>query len=97
VLQAAQSGAALVLSSIPTFRELWDGAAVFVDPEDPGAWRAMLQALAQTPGDVAKLGAAAHERARRYTLDAMVSNTMEVYQRVLAPNPVIHSPAFVAS
>ena len=33
VLEAAQSGMALVLSDIPTFRELWDGAARFVAPE----------------------------------------------------------------
>ena len=29
VLEAAQAGCALVLSDIPTFRELWDGAALF--------------------------------------------------------------------
>ena len=32
VLEAAQAGCPLVLSDIPTFRELWDGAALFVDP-----------------------------------------------------------------
>ena len=32
VLEAARAGCALVLSDIPTFRELWDGAAIFVDP-----------------------------------------------------------------
>ena len=32
VLEAAQAGCALVLSDIPTFRELWDGAAMFVPP-----------------------------------------------------------------
>ena len=30
VLEAAQAGCALLLSDIPTFRELWDGAALFV-------------------------------------------------------------------
>ncbi len=34
VLEAAQAGCALVLSDIPTFRELWDGAAHFVAPGD---------------------------------------------------------------
>ena len=32
VLEAAQAGCALVLSDIPTFRELWDGVALFVAP-----------------------------------------------------------------
>ena len=36
VLEAAQAGCALVLSDIPTLRELWDHAAVFVDPRDEG-------------------------------------------------------------
>ena len=34
VLEAAQAGLPLVLSDIPTFRELWDGAALFVRPDD---------------------------------------------------------------
>ena len=34
VLEAAQAGCALVLSDIATHRELWDGAAMFVDPHD---------------------------------------------------------------
>ncbi|MBD0271625.1 MAG: glycosyltransferase family 4 protein, partial [Acetobacteraceae bacterium] len=34
VLEAAQAGCALVLSDIPTFRELWDGAAEFVPAGD---------------------------------------------------------------
>ena len=38
-------GLRLVLSDIPTFRELWDGAARFVDPSsDPAAFGAMLRA-----------------------------------------------------
>ena len=34
VLEAALAGCPLVLADIPTFRELWDGAALFVDPGD---------------------------------------------------------------
>ncbi|KTT73154.1 glycosyl transferase family 1 [Sphingomonas endophytica] len=34
VLEAALAGCALVLSDIPTFRELWDGVATFVPAED---------------------------------------------------------------
>lgn len=97
VLQAAQSGAALVLSYVPTFRELWDGAALFADPGDPGAWEAVLRVLVQAPEYAATLGAAARNRARRYTLDAMVSTTVEIYQRVLAPNAPIRTSASVAS
>lgn len=42
VLEAAQMACPLVLSDIPTFRELWGGAALFVDPRDPPALAAAL-------------------------------------------------------
>jgi glycosyltransferase involved in cell wall biosynthesis len=44
-LEAAQSGAALVLADIPTYRELWGGAALLVDPMDPYAFAAAINGL----------------------------------------------------
>ena len=49
VLEAAQAGMRLVLSDIPSFRELWDGAAIFVS-SDADLLPALQHALA-TPGD----------------------------------------------
>src|SRR3546814_15067984 len=46
VLEAAMSGCALLLSDIPTFRELWDGAAVFTPAGDSDALADRLQAMA---------------------------------------------------
>ena len=43
VLEAAQAGCALVLSDIPTFRELWDGAALFVAADDAAGFAAALE------------------------------------------------------
>ncbi len=81
VLEAAQAGCALVLADTPIFRELWDGAALFTDPLDPALAAASLrQALA----DPAPLGQAAHRRAGRYTLDAMVDDTLAVHRHALA-------------
>ncbi|HLL56175.1 MAG TPA: glycosyltransferase family 4 protein, partial [Myxococcaceae bacterium] len=45
VLEAAQAGCALVLGDIASQRELWDGAAVFVPPDDHAALEAALHAL----------------------------------------------------
>ncbi|PUE89089.1 hypothetical protein C7T87_25825, partial [Xanthomonas hortorum pv. hederae] len=42
VLEAAQAGCALVLADIPTFRELWEGAALFVSPQDDAALAELL-------------------------------------------------------
>ena len=85
VLEAAAAGCPLVLSDIPTFRELWDGAAVFVGSNDePG----LAAAIADIVGDDAlraTLGRAAQERAARYTPEAMADGLVRLY-RQLAPS-----------
>ncbi len=79
VLEAAQAGLALVLSDIPTFRELWDGAALLVAPGDAtGFADAMRHAL----NDPAPLAEAARNRASRYSAAAMATAT-----RALHPLP----------
>jgi glycosyltransferase involved in cell wall biosynthesis len=83
VLEAAQAGCALVLSDIPTFRELWDGAAVFVAADDDAAIASAIEALVADPQRRAALGTAARERAENYTVGAMVGGLMAVYARVL--------------
>ena len=75
VLEAAQSGLPLVLSDIPTLRELWDGAAIFVSDEDELA-PALRRVLAD-PGDG---GARAKARATRYTVDAMADRTLALHR-----------------
>jgi glycosyltransferase involved in cell wall biosynthesis len=50
ILEAALSGCALVLGDIPSLREHWDGAALFVAPGDEGALASTLAGLiADTP------------------------------------------------
>jgi glycogen(starch) synthase len=77
VLEAAQAGMALVLSDIPTFRELWDGVARFV-PDDGEAWIAALEAALDDPlpGD--------QTRAASYTAGAMVQGTAALLARIAA-------------
>ena len=67
VLEAAQAGCPLVLSDIPSFRELWDGAATFVPPRDAAGFARAIEAPTAS-------GEAARERAARYTVDAMANN-----------------------
>ncbi|MDB5592760.1 glycosyltransferase family 4 protein [Enterovirga sp.] len=83
VLEAAEAGCALVLSDIPSFRELWDGAALFVPAEDDRRLAAALSGLLRDPGARNRLGAAARERARRFTADRMVEGTLDAYRDVL--------------
>lgn len=85
VLEAAQAGCALVLADTPTFRELWDGAALFVPPRDPGAVARAVDALIAGPTQRDALGAAARERAGRYTPEATAARMADLYARLLAP------------
>lgn len=80
VLEAAQAGTPLVLSDIPSFRELWDGAAVFTAPGDDLALAEALNRLLADPPERERLGAAARRRAGRYTTEAMVAGTLAAYR-----------------
>jgi glycosyltransferase involved in cell wall biosynthesis len=88
VLEAAQAGCALVLSDIPSFQELWDGAAVFVPARDDAATADAIARLAADAGERARLGAAARERAGRYTAAAMAEAMLAVYRSLLLPGTV---------
>lgn len=82
VLEAAQAGCALALSDIPTFRELWEGAAVFLPPDNADAWTLGLQALLADPDRTRGLGAKARARAGRYTRESMTHGILAVYGAV---------------
>jgi glycosyltransferase involved in cell wall biosynthesis len=84
VLEAAQTGCALVLSDIPTFRELWEGVALFVDPRDANEAADAVECLAQDPDARAVLGHAAERRAEAYTVEAMSEGVLAAYQSALA-------------
>lgn len=78
VLEAAAAGCALVLSDIPTFRELWDGAAIFIDPVDSRKWHHALAQLCADGRERHALQQKARERAGQFSL----MRTAEAYQRL---------------
>ncbi|WP_375428829.1 glycosyltransferase family 4 protein [uncultured Sphingomonas sp.] len=84
VLEAAAAGCALVLSDIPTFRELWDGAAIFVASHDDAAIAAAIEELLADPARRETLAQAARTRAARYTPGATATAMAALYAR-LAP------------
>lgn len=83
VAEAAELGLPLVLSDIPTFRELWDGAALFFAPRDPYALAHHLDTLAANPALRASLGAAARRRAARFTPLAQADAMLALYGSLL--------------
>ena len=86
VLEAAQAGCALVLSDIPTFRELWDGAAMFVTAADAQGFADAIDSLVAEPERRAELGLEARMRALCYTPEAMASRMAQLYVNLL-PQP----------
>ncbi|MGC9445735.1 glycosyltransferase family 4 protein [Cereibacter sphaeroides] len=86
VLEAARGGLPLVLSDIPTFRELWDGAAVFFPPEDPMALAEAVNRLIRDPARRRTLGQAAQARAASYTPERQARAMAAIYAE-LCPIP----------
>lgn len=86
VLEAAQAGCALVLSDIPTFRELWGGCALFAPAADPDAFAYAIGTLLAEPDRRAELSLAARVQALRYSPDAMGARMAQLYAE-LVPEP----------
>ena len=79
-LEAALAGCTLVLGDIPSLREVWGDAAIFVDPEDSGA---LAEAASELIGDAdrrAVLASRSRERAREYTAERMASGYLDAYR-----------------
>jgi glycosyltransferase involved in cell wall biosynthesis len=89
-LEAAAQGCALVLADIPTFRETWQGAALFFDARDPASLAGRLAGLAGDEASVAGLGEAARRRARHFTFDRQASAMIEVYRAALDARRSLH-------
>lgn len=89
VLEAALAGCALVLSDIPTFRELWEGAAIFVSLDDEHGFAEAVNALADDHATRTRLGEAATLRARQYSPAASAAKMTEIYDAVMPAPPVM--------
>lgn len=87
VLEAAGAGCALVLSDIPTFRELWDGAALFVAQHDAHALQRALQRVCTDEPLRISLQRRARARASTYGIDIMADRYCDAYASLLAREP----------
>ena len=72
-----------MLGDIPSLRELWSGAAVFVPPDDHEALSRELRSLIARPAHLTTLGLAARCRARSYGTERMVMRYLDVYADLL--------------
>ncbi|MGH7927701.1 MAG: glycosyltransferase family 4 protein, partial [Candidatus Binatia bacterium] len=83
-LEAGLAGCVLVLGDIPSQREIWRDAALFVPPDEPDALSAT---LLQVIGDerVRKvMSRRARKRALAFPVERMAQGYMDLYRRMLA-------------
>jgi len=90
-LEAGLSGCALVLGEIPSLREVWGDAALFVPPGDVEALRRTLVGLLGDNEERARWGARARARATSYTAERMAVRYLEVYEELLSRRAVTGS------
>ncbi len=83
ILEAARDGCALVLGDVPSLRELWDDAAIFVGPRDHGALRSVLEMLIAAPGLRADLSAQARHRAANYSIERSARSYRRLYEHLI--------------
>ncbi|CAN7624611.1 glycosyltransferase family 4 protein [Neorhizobium sp. LjRoot104] len=82
-LEAARAHNALVLADIPTYRELWDGAALFTDPRDAKALAAAVDCLCGDDDLRTQLADKASERSRRFDLRSQAEAMAGLYGGLL--------------
>jgi glycosyltransferase involved in cell wall biosynthesis len=83
-LEAARAGAALVLSNIPTYREIWQDAALFAQPDDPAAFASAVDRLAGDRRLRQRLARMAQDRSRLFSAAAQARAMLDVYRRALS-------------
>lgn len=82
-LEAALCGCALVLGDIPSLREVWGDAAIFVPPVDPTALAEALRRLVETPEERLEMAGRAHARAVQWNSERMVNAYIAAYDSLV--------------
>jgi glycosyltransferase involved in cell wall biosynthesis len=84
VLEAALAGCTLVLGDIPSLRELWEGSAIFVPPDEPETLRVAVEGLVRDPGLRQALAMRSRRRALTLTPRRMADSYLQLYRQLLA-------------
>lgn len=79
VLEAGLAGCALVLGDIPSLRELWEDAALFVHPDDTQELTETLRHLMEHPARRERLAARARARALTFSPLRMADAYLKLY------------------
>jgi glycosyltransferase involved in cell wall biosynthesis len=83
ILEAALSGCVLVLGDIPSLRENWNDAAVFINPDDAEELKDVINTLIAHPSQMAKLASKAYIRAAGFFPEKMAQSYLYAYTKLL--------------
>ena len=84
VVEAALSGCALVLGDIPTLREVWGEAAIFVAPDDHAGLAKVLNTLTEDEQLRSNFAQRALRRAAEFSPEQMARSYLAAYRSCLA-------------
>jgi glycogen synthase len=82
ILEAALSGCALVLGDIPSLRETWEGATLFVRPADAEALQHSIQELIDVPAKREDLARRAYARGMEFNAGRMSRAYLDAFHDV---------------
>lgn len=87
-LEAASAGCALVLSDIPSLREIWNDSALYINPYDPDDIAAKVNLLIEDKNKIKFLAQKARTKAADYSIEKMSAAYLNLYSRLLKPQPL---------
>lgn len=83
ILEAAICKCALVLADIESLREIWNGAALFVKPEDKNSFKNTINDLIKDEKMLIEYADRANKRALQYSSENMVNSYMKLYENII--------------
>ncbi|MBN1397044.1 MAG: glycosyltransferase family 4 protein [Bacteroidetes bacterium] len=84
LLEAMACGKAVIASNASSLPEIVDDAGILLDPKDECAWTEAMLELLKDKSERNELGKSAFSKAACFSWEKMASETLEVYQKVLA-------------
>ncbi len=82
-LEAARARCCLLLADTASARELWDGAALFLNPHQPDSWIAAINRLSVDNDECERLADAAYTRSFRYDGRLFANRYRDLYSDIL--------------
>jgi glycogen synthase len=91
ILEAARDRCALVLGYIPSLREIWRDAAIFIQPDDERALHEALEALIDDPPLRSDLARRAQRRGAEYSIQRAAHAYRRLYEQLVATREVVYA------